>query len=544
MLRRVPVSFRLFSLVGLVVLFSAASFVGAAFIAIPLEKTVVRHTQQTMLEGEKGKIKAAAHAMAVALEQALQPVATEAERKALVRRFIDPIRFEDDASGYFFVNQATTPVALPTRPELVGQDLNDFADPNGVHYVRELYRRAHGGGGFVAYIFPKPHGPETNKLSYAEMIPGTDFYIGTGVYIDNVQREEARIAGEIRGHFARAATVFAVLFTAMMAALCALCLAIGYSIARPLAEATKAAESIASGDFEIRLTANGNDEATRLHAALNRMTLILRQNISEIESRRAEAEEKSALAQQALLEAHRAGQEVVAQVALRLESLQKISAAVAHQLRNPTTIIGGLAGLLIKKNSTPRQDYLEYLDGIIGAAKRIERIATSVNEYSSIHLDKLETTRAGTFLDAGREAGEQAARRLGTPVRWEIDGGDVAMLADRKLLAMALREIVTNAVESLPGEGGTIRLTAATDGETASIAVTDNGKGIPAEECQFLLDPFYTTKSIGVGMGLTKALRALQEHRGTLSIASEPGRGTTVTLSVPTRHIRPATPAA
>lgn len=532
MLRRVPVAARLFGLVGLVILFSAAAFVCAAGIALPLQETIVRNTQQVMLAGEKSKIKAATHAMGVALGQALRSEQTDAGKKALIRELLDPIRFEDDASGYYFVYQGTTNIALPPRAELVGQDLRELADANGLHYVQELLRQASAGGGYVAYIFPKPNGSEEHKLSYAEMIPGTDFWIGTGVYIDTVQREEARIADVVRGHFRQAAIISAALFAFMVVVLCALCLAIGYSVARPLAEATMAAECIAAGDFDVRLKAEGNDEAARLQAALNKMTVILRQDIQEIRLRRVEAEEKATLAQHALRQARRAGQEVAAQAALRLESLQKISAAVAHQLRNPTTIIGGLAGLLRKKPE-PRADAAEYLDGIIGAATRIERIAASVSAYSAIHLGRLCLLEARDILEAGREAAEETARRLGLVVDWEITGGDVPILADGALLAMAVREVAINAVESLPAPGGTIRMAASKDRDGSSIMVADTGKGIPEDELRFLLDPFYTTKSVGVGMGLTKVQRVIQEHGGSLAIASTPGLGTTLTLSLP-----------
>ena len=81
MLRRVPVAVRLFGLVGLVAVFSAASFLCAAIIAFPLQETVVRNTQQIMLNGEKGKIKAAAHSMAVALGQAVKSVRTDSRKK-------------------------------------------------------------------------------------------------------------------------------------------------------------------------------------------------------------------------------------------------------------------------------------------------------------------------------------------------------------------------------------------------------------------------------------------------------------------------------
>lgn len=532
MLRRVPVAVRLFGLVGLVVLFAAATFLCAVLIVGPLQTTVVNHTHEVMLAGEKGKIKAATQAMAVALEQALQSVPGEAERKTLIRQLLDPIRFEDDASGYFFVYEGTNNIALPPRPELVGQDLQGLVDADGVHYVRELARQAGQGGGFVAYIFPKPQAGEEKKLSYAQMIPGTDFWIGTGVYIDNVRREENRIAAVISGHFRQAATISALLFAAMVTVLCGVCLAIGYSVARPLAEATMAAEYIAAGNFDIRLTADGNDEAARLQAALNTMTGILRQDIQEIRSRRAEAEDKAELAQRALEQARQASQEVVAQAALRFKSLQQIAAAVAHQLRNPTTIIGGLAGLL-QKVPSPRQNYLEYLDGIISAARRIEHIAKSVNEYSLIHLGDTAPVLAGDILEAGRRAGEDVARQLGLAVAWEIEGRETRLTADPALLAMAVREVAINAVEALPPEGGRVCLAAGKTGTGSFIAVTDTGKGIAPETIQFLLDPFYTTKSVGVGMGLTKAQRAMTEHGGGIAISSQPGLGATVTLSIP-----------
>lgn len=532
MLRRVPVAVRLFGLVGLVVLFAAITFLCAVLIIGPLQKTVVANTHEVMLNGEKGKIKAATLAMAMTLGQALQSVSGEAAQQALIRKLLDPVRFEDDASGYFFVYTGTTNIALPPRPELEGQNLQGLVDTNGVHYVRELARLAGQGGGFVSYIFPKPLAGEEHKLSYATMIPGTDFWIGTGVYIDNVRREEHRIAAVIEGLFSQAATISVILFTVMLLALCALCLSIGYSVARPLAEATLAAEHIAAGNFDVRLTADGNDEATRLQTALNTMTDILRQDIQEIRSRRIEAEDKALLAQQALEQAQLASQEVVAQTALRFKSLQQIAAAVAHQLRNPTTIIGGLAGLL-RKAPSPRQNYLEYLDGIITAARRIERIAKSVNDYSRIHLGEVSVVPAGDMLTAGREAGETLAGQLGRVVDWAIEGGQTPLLADPVVLAMAVREVVANAVEALPEQGGRVSLVAGKNDGGSFIAVTDNGRGIPAEEQPFLLDPFYTTKSVGVGMGLTKARRAMEEHGGTIAISSSPGGGTTVTLTMP-----------
>lgn len=539
MLRRISIAARLLGLVGLVVLFAAAALFFVSAIASRLEVLVVEHTQSVMLQGEKSRIKTAAHTMALALAKAMTYARTPEEQKELARTLVEQVRFEEDASGYYFVYTGTTNIALPPRPELVGQDLNDFRDQSGVYYVRELSRQAHAGGGYVLYTFPKPSGQLERKLSYSEMIPGTDMWVGTGVYIDKVAKEEAVLAAMVADLFNRAFTGSAAVFAAMVVVLSLACLIIARSVARPLAEATGAAERIAAGDLSVRLDDSGRDEASRLQASLNRMTVVLRQNIQEIKARRDEAEQKAHLAGEALKEAKRAGQEVITQVALRIESLQKISSAVAHQLRNPTTIIGGLAGLLVKKPSM-RQSYLEYLDGIIEAARRIEHITAAVKEYSNIRLGRLEKASIGDVLSGVAQSGEQLALKMGKSAVWEVEvlPGGLQAFADPELLRQALCEAVTNSVEALPAEGGRIRLAArvrsGTDGsQDVEIAVSDNGCGIPEDELQYVLDPFYSTKPVGVGMGLTKANRIVQEHGGSITVESAVGQGTTIRMLLP-----------
>jgi methyl-accepting chemotaxis protein len=518
--------------VGLVILFAAATLAIDAFISARLEAVVERHTQEVMTTNEKARIKSTAHAMALILGESLKSAQGDEKRRELARDIVTPLRFEEDSSGYFFVYQGTTNVALPPQPGLEGRDLADAVDSQGVHYVSELDRKAHAGGGYVDYVFPKPSGSESRKISYAEMIPGTDLWVGTGVYRDNVVREQARILGMLGGLVHQAMATSTAVFLVLVALLILFCLAIARSVAQPLAEATGAAERIASGDLTVRLDASGYDEAARLQTALNSMVAVLGQNIQEIKNRREEAEDKTRQAEQALEQARAAGREVVAQTALRIESLQKISSAVAHQLRNPTTIIGGLAGLLLKKPAL-LESHPEYLDGILDAARRIEHITTAVKEYSAIRLGQRVEIPAEDVLAPALEAGEAAARELGKTVVWEVGPGKAALFADKALLVMAVQAVTVNAVEALDQKGGRIRLSARPGEGSAEIAVTDDGRGIPEEELAYVYDPFYSTKSVGVGMGLTKAQRVLQEHGGTLSIETAQGRGTTVRLIVP-----------
>ncbi len=146
---------------------------------------------ENLLKMQKEKLQVATHALAVSLSKSIESLETAEERVDALRAAIDSVRFEDDESGYFFIYQDTTNVALPPNKSLIGKDLGDKTDSNGVYFVREMRDQAKSGGGFVSYHFEKPGLGVVPKLSYSEMISGTDFWLGTGVYIDTIatQRE-------------------------------------------------------------------------------------------------------------------------------------------------------------------------------------------------------------------------------------------------------------------------------------------------------------------------------------------------------------------
>lgn len=525
MFRQGSIATRLFLLLGIMAAFDLAMVLVVFNSLERIKDMSVAHTQQVMLEGHKNKIKVAAHSMAVALSHALEDAGQERTPEETIRRMVENLRFEDDQSGYYFVYKGTTNVALPPRPELVGRDLADFVDANSVYYVRELAARAGSGGGYVEYIFPKPGYAEENKLSYSEGISGTPFWVGTGVYIDNVEREKLAIAHQTSSLFRERITAVLTVFSLLFVVMLVVCLAMARSIITPITQATQAAERIARGELEVVLDGSGKDEAARLQKALNHMTATLRRDIQEINARRQEAEDKAALAE-------RAGQEVVRQIARRIESLRNISSAVAHQLRNPTTIIAGFANLLLKKPEL-RERYLDYLDGIILAAQRIERISGAVGDYSAINLGTPVQTALGSLLErCATWAG--LSNTLGKTVRVCVEADEDAVASlDENLVEMAVRELVQNAVEATDGPQGDIRLQARREGGMLAVSVTDTGRGIPEKDLPFVLDPFYTTKAVGIGMGLTKVARIVQEHNGTLSVVSPKGQGTTVTMRFP-----------
>ena len=285
MLRKVTINTRMIGLIVLIVIFTIGISL-AFFSGIKSIKDVgVNRAADAMLEGEKRKIKVGTHSMAVSIGAAIAGVKDPAEQAEIIRKLVKDIRFEADKSGYYFVYRETTCVALPTKPAAQGSDLKNTKDKNGVYLVQELYKLAHDGGGFLIYVWPKPGKGDQDKLSYAELIPGTDMWIGTGVYLDNVHEEEASIQQDIESIESSylwwiGGSVAGVFILVVLP----LCLMIVRSIVMPLAEAVESADKVANGDLTFYISSEYKDEPGMLAASLAAMIVRLRDIVGQSKS--------------------------------------------------------------------------------------------------------------------------------------------------------------------------------------------------------------------------------------------------------------------
>ena len=142
-----------------------------------------------MLDAQKAKIGVATKTAAETLGQLLQNTPKD-EQLNFLRKAIATFRYEEDNSGYLFIAEGNTLVAHPINAALNGKDMSDVKDNGNVYYVKEMEQKAKQGGGFVQYVFPKPGKGDQPKLSYAIYIPGTPYWVGTGIYIDNIEAEK------------------------------------------------------------------------------------------------------------------------------------------------------------------------------------------------------------------------------------------------------------------------------------------------------------------------------------------------------------------
>ncbi|WP_300161243.1 methyl-accepting chemotaxis protein [Solidesulfovibrio sp.] len=349
--------------------------------------------QQVMLALEKEKIKVATDSLASALSKAIVGMADDKAREAFLREAIKDAFFENDRSGYYFIYTGTTNVAHPVNPSLPGKDLADLKGADGVYSIRDLSKAAAAGGGFVDFTWAKPGKGDMPKIGYAAMIPGTKYWIGTGVYVDNVDEAGAAIAERMRAVGNRMTLIDAVVFAVMfLAVLLPLSLTISRGISRPIRETTDAARRIAAGDLDVHLNARGNDEAGQLQQALEAMAGALKANLDAIREKEAEAmheAERSARAADEATEAARRVEAANTAMLTAVDGLTNVAGQVGAATRDLTHL-----GQDIHQGARQQQEQLESTadamgqmrDAVADVAQNAAEASTATGETREIAL--------------------------------------------------------------------------------------------------------------------------------------------------------------
>ncbi len=236
-----------------------------------VKKAAIDDTAGIMHEAQKEKIMVATHALAKTLSNALAGIDDQEKQVEIIRKQLSGIVFEEDKSGYFFVNRGTTNISH-INPDLHGKDMKGAVDPNGVKLIVELDRQASDGGGFVSYMWDKKGVGQAPKISYAQMIPGTEYWIGTGVYIDNIDTQTAAMAKDIDAGVKSMIRNMILVSGVIFAVIVALCLVIVFGIGRSLNSMIDSFRDIAQGEGDLtkRIAIDSNDELGKLGTYYNR----------------------------------------------------------------------------------------------------------------------------------------------------------------------------------------------------------------------------------------------------------------------------------
>lgn len=221
------------------------------------------------------------------------------------------------------------------------------------------------------------------------------------------------------------------------------------------------------------------------------------------------------------------------QVSERLAALGRITAGVAHEVKNPLNSmrlwLENLRESLPDEQDAGAQQAVQVLD------KEIDRLDAVVKRFLDFTrpMDvRLEATQLADLLRDVLEVAQPQLRQANVQVAQLLPIDVPEVFVDRALLKQAILNLVLNAVEAMPN-GGQLRLVLSRRGETAEISVGDTGKGIPPENRQKIFQLFFTTRPGGSGIGLASAFRIVQLHNGSIDFTSEVGRGTTFRIELP-----------
>jgi len=215
----------------------------------------------------------------------------------------------------------------------------------------------------------------------------------------------------------------------------------------------------------------------------------------------------------------------------KLLSIGQLAAGVTHEIRNPLQSLKGLTQL-IKNTREDAADYDHYIDVMIDELNQME---TFVNDFSLLartKLDSYKKTDMSYLLHEIINSLKSQTIINNVHIELEYDDQLPSILCEERLLKQAIFNVVQNGIEAMES-GGTLHIRMNSLHDRMEIHVIDHGIGITDERYLKLGEPFYSNNEKGFGLGLMLTYKIIEQHRGTVTIQSNVGQGTHVTISFP-----------
>jgi PAS domain S-box-containing protein len=213
----------------------------------------------------------------------------------------------------------------------------------------------------------------------------------------------------------------------------------------------------------------------------------------------------------------------------RLSALGRAAAHINHEIKNPLMLIGGFARQILKDIPRDLEKDKEKLQIMVDEVQRLESFLSEVGSYAKISEPQKRLGDLNALVQETCQRLEPAIQEKGITLRLELDHDLPQVWFDPVHLRQVILNIAKNGIEAMP-EGGTLSLVSGRQADGVFVQISDTGEGIPPEILEKIFQPFFSTKAKGSGLGLAISQKIMEAHQGKITIESELGKGSRVTL--------------
>lgn len=220
--------------------------------------------------------------------------------------------------------------------------------------------------------------------------------------------------------------------------------------------------------------------------------------------------------------------------AAKMATIGELASSIAHEIRNP---LAGILGAVEVISEDLAEDHPKraVTDMIKSEIQRLNRTLTNLLSFARPRPLDFKRTHIDAVAEKAIAFVRERAARQRVDLTYEAARNLPEVIADEDGIMQVVMNILLNALDAMP-EGGPLSLTLVSEAREVKLVIRDNGPGMSEQALASLFKPFFTTKVKGTGLGLAISKRIIDSHHGTFAVASLPGSGTTVTITLPVAH--------
>lgn len=211
----------------------------------------------------------------------------------------------------------------------------------------------------------------------------------------------------------------------------------------------------------------------------------------------------------------------------KLKSLGTIAAGMAHEIKNPLTVISGLAKIVKERHFEKDDEFFNDFDEMVPRQlDRIKKIAEGLSQYGKRAKSEKKLVNLNNILEEVIKLFESKCKKSGIKIEKNFNSLNL-IEADPEQMQQVFTNLILNAIEAMEQGARELKIESRiVDGNKIAVYISDTGHGIPKDKLKDIFEPFYTTKEQGSGLGLSIVKKIVEEHGGRIYISSEEGKGT------------------